>query len=220
MPTEHERAQRRKHNRTYYEKHQQAARREAERKIHFQCRLPGSLVGRIHAVTMEAVAAGKWPYKTIGDTVADLLVRGLGTLRGDEMIDAMMPYLELMQSVNHEETHEREMRSLSMKVRTRVSALLGIGADRHALACYGNTMERIEKMPESIWTVWLMKELQTAFPEMERHYRKGGTPPVTIKFHKDRRYKFSMDEDHEEQKTARQERDLRRLGKSFGKKKR
>lgn len=181
-------------------------------------RIPSMILGRVHRLTAEAIATGKWPYKTTSDTVTDLLIRGMGTLKGDELVDEMMPYLEIAQAFTRSENHQREMHMLLSKIKTEISELLGIGADKHALSCYGGTMENIEKMQGTVWTKWLMKELRTAFPEMETYYRKGGKLPTTITFHKDRQYKLTMDEDHEERKAERREKDLTKLAQSFGKK--
>lgn len=152
-----------------------------EKKVLWSGRLPETLIARIQRVTLEGIATGRYPWKTVTECVTNLLQRGFATLKGDPFIDEMLPHLEMAQHIDRLQSLRREAQTVLNKARQEIAELLNIGARDGAVAYYHVTMEAARKMPPTEWRDWLMKELRAAFPDLAKQKPTGvalmlGTP--------------------------------------------
>lgn len=164
------------YNRRYYLKKKKKRQQETgavEKKILFSGRLPETLLARIQRITLEGLATGRYPWKTITEAVTNLLQRGLGTLKGDPFIDEMLPHLEMAQHLDRVASLRREAQTVLSKARQEIGELLNIGAQDGAITYYHVTMDAARKMPPTEWRDWLIKELKAAFPEFAKIKPRG-----------------------------------------------
>lgn len=176
MPQETEGQARKRYNRSYYLKRKAKRAKTTpidERKIPWHGRLPETLLGRIQRVTNEGIATGRFPWKTTGECIVNLIQRGFMSLKDDEFIGEFIPHIEMTQHLDRIHTQRREAQSILAKARQEVQELLGIGAVDGAVSYYHVTMDAARKMPPTEWRDWLIKELKKAFPDLAKQQPRG-----------------------------------------------
>ena len=160
-------------NKRYYERrgrrryHERRGGKD-ERRLSVTIRLRESLVGRLHRLVNEGVATGKYPWKTMSECVALLILDGLRTRKGEDEIDEMLPHLEYMGQIDRIHQLRREAQGGLHKAREEISELLGIGARTQAVQYYHTTLDAAHHMPPTAWRDWMIEELKKAFPDLAR----------------------------------------------------
>lgn len=168
--------QKARYNRNYYLKSKKKRQHQTgndEKKVLWSGRVPETLIARIQRITLEGIATGRYPWKTTTEAVTNLLQRGLGTLKGDPMIDEMLPHLEMTQHLDRIQAIRREAQTTLNKARQEISELLQIGAKAGAINYFHMTMDAARKLPPTEWRDWLVGELKKSFPDLVREKAKG-----------------------------------------------
>ena len=162
-------AAKRRYNQTRYSKHQgkiSLATFKDEKRIPISIRLPEGLVMRVQRLTHEAIATGRYPFKTPTDTYKHLLMRGYETLKGDPVIDEGLPYIKFRGQLEALGAARNEAQGAYARLKNEVSELLSIGnttvASQYVQTAYGAA----RKMPPTAWRDWLLKELGKTFPDL------------------------------------------------------
>lgn len=164
------------YNKSYYlrKKHKRrSATGEDEKKVLWSGRLPETLIARIQRVTLEGVATGRYPWKSMTEAVTNLIQRGFASLKGDPFIDEMLPHLEMAQHLDRIRNIRREAASVLNTAKSEIAELLNIGAVDGAVRYYHMTMEAAHRLPPTEWRDWLITEMKKAFPELARGKVKG-----------------------------------------------
>ena len=154
-PTKEDR--RREYNRRYYLKRKSGGPHATERRLLLSVRLRATLLARLRRLVNEGIATGKFPYRTMQDAVEDLLVRGVGTMKGDDTVDEMLPHFEVMQHIDRVAMLRQEAMSVLTRAKTEITELRGIGADTEALQYFAMTLDNVERLPETAWRDWLLR---------------------------------------------------------------
>lgn len=168
--------QRKAWNRNHYlkkKKKQQQAVGGDEKKVLWHGRMPETLIARVQRITLEGIATGRYPYKNVTEAMTDFVRRGMGTLKGDPMIDEMLPHLEMAQHLDRIQALRREAQTTLNKARQEISELQTIGASDGALNYFHITMEAAHRMPPTEWRDWLIDELTKSFPDLAKLKPKG-----------------------------------------------
>jgi hypothetical protein len=146
---------------------------EGEKKLMVTWRMHGSLLGRMRRIVDEGLAKGTFPWKTMTSCAEALLLRGLESLSGEEIVDEMLPYLRAVGQIDSIGTHRREAQSAFSKVKTEIAELLAIRAHAEAVQYFHATYHSFEQIGETVWRDWLLKSMQTAFPKLYKQKPKG-----------------------------------------------
>lgn len=169
-----------KHKRKLYDLARSETRRRGrppsdhnEKKLLLQCRLRASLLGRLHRLVNEGIANGTYPWKTMTACVEGLLLRGLETLKGDEMVDEMLPYLRAISEVDSISNHRREAQGAFARVKMEIAELLAIRAETEAVQYYHATYANFSMITETVWREWLLNQMRRAFPALHKQKPKG-----------------------------------------------
>lgn len=166
---------RRQYNSRHYEKSRRVRSKEKERRVPFSCRLPEQLLAILQRITLEGLATGKYPYQNVGEAVADVLRKGLGTLRDqDEMIEAIWPGLQVAHQLDQVASIRRQAQVIVNRLHEEVSELLAIGAKQEALQYFWGVMDQIKKMPATAHRDHAIKRLERDFPKFAKEKRVPG----------------------------------------------
>lgn len=159
------------YNREYYKRTKKGG--HSERRLHLHVSLPASLVGRLHRLTIEAVATGAYPWRTLGQCVEDLLVNGIRTYRHTDAVSEMLPSLEHQQHIDKVRAARLEAMRMLNSAREEIAELLGIKQAAAAATYYHMTLDSARRLPDTEWSAWMIRELRKAFPELDKMPVKG-----------------------------------------------
>ena len=152
-----------------------AEKREDEKKALVTVRLPRSLVARIQAITLEGIATKRYRWRTYTETYEAMILRGLATFKDDAFIAEQLPHLNLVEHFNGITTSRMEATASLSLAKREITELLKIDALSEALQYYHTTKQAAELMPATIWRDWLLKQLITAFPDLDKQVAPGIT---------------------------------------------
>lgn len=148
--------------------------REHEKKVLVPVRVPEGLMGRMMRLLHEGIANKTHPWKTPSEIIRALLVKGLESMKGQsEVVEDMMPYLDLRRQFEVIGQARREAQAALGRATHEIRELIGIGAKREALQYYHVTMEAARKMAPTAWRDWLIEQLRKNFPEFRKLEPEG-----------------------------------------------
>lgn len=174
--SDHERRQikRSEYNRkAYLKRKKKAATNDSDRRVLLSARIRDTILARIQRLRDESIATGRYGYKTTTEAIEDLVLRGMGTLRGDPLVDELMPYMDWLQVIDRLHRLRREAQSGLNKAREEIAELQTISAHDGATRVYHLALEAAHAMPPTEWRDWMITELARAFPELARRAMKG-----------------------------------------------
>ena len=149
--------------------------RDDEKKTRVSIRLPRSLAGRIQAITLKGLATGCYKWRTYAETYEAMILRGLQTLKDDAFIAEQIPHLNLVEHFAGIANSRAEATASLALAKREITELLKIDATSEALQYYHTTKTAAEAMPPTIWRDWLLKQLVTAFPDLDKQVAPGIT---------------------------------------------
>lgn len=138
----------------------------ADPKVLWSVRLKQSIVGRLDRLLLEGLAKGTYPWKTRSQQAADLLIRGLDSLKDGESIDEALQYL---QAVRHSESirqHRREAQSAWAIVDEELRELKAIKAHDQAVHQFWANYSAFEAMSPGTWRDWLLKMMRETHKDL------------------------------------------------------
>lgn len=144
-----------------------------EARVLFSARLRDSLLARTRRLVDEYLATGKYGYRTMTEAFEDLALRGLGTLRGDPIVDEMMPYMDLMRNIDRLHRARREAQGGLNRAKEEIAELQAIGDADAATQVYHFALDAAHAMPPTAWRDWMITELAKSFPELAKRPLKG-----------------------------------------------
>lgn len=160
---------RKRYNQTYYRKNVRPTRTalgQDEKRMSVTMRLPASVVARVQRLVMEGIATRRYPWKTNTECYLALVIRGFESMKGDEFVDEMIPYLQAVQANDGIRGHRVEAQAALNRVKVEVNELMGIKAERAAVSHIHSTIDNLEHIPPNVWRDWLLNELRGAYPEL------------------------------------------------------
>lgn len=173
-------ADRQKYQRDYYAQHGKQKRRmragineRDEKKVLVAIRLPVSIVARIQRLVSEGIAIGNFPWKTQTECVKALVLRGFESLAGDESVDAMLPYLRAVHTIESVGQHRKEAQAAFSAVKGEIAELLHIKANDEAVHYFHGIYSSVRDMDENVWRNWLLQQLESTFPQLLKEKPKG-----------------------------------------------
>jgi hypothetical protein len=176
-------AKRRAYQRDYYRRKIQPKRREerrdkkertvGDRKVLVSLRIRGSIAGRIAGLFHQGVAKEAHSHRTPSDFYADLLIRGLETLKGDEDVAEALQYLKASGAIDAIGQHRREAQAAFARVKIEMVELQQIGADEAGMHYYWATMQSFEEMSPNVWRDWFLEQMVKSFPKLANRRPKG-----------------------------------------------
>lgn len=184
-----ERQKKSEYNRRHYHKRKMTRERtETERRVLWRGHLPETLLGRLQRMVNKANATGEYPWRTMTEAVIQLVIKGLGTMKDDELVSEIFPYVEASQRLSQIRNLRREAFSMLNMAKAEIQELLAIGSPAAATTCYHATIEDVEKMPPTEYRDWLLKELRAAHPHLAKAKPIGVR--LTTTPHKQQQKKF------------------------------
>ena len=170
----------RRHNQDYYSRKGKTRRGFAistsirdEKKVLQSMRLPEGMVMRVQQITHKGIATGAYPWRTPNETYQALIVRGFETLKGEAVVDDALPYFKVRKQLDAIASQRSEAQAALSRTRHEVSELVGIGETQVAEQYFGAALKAAQDMPPTAWSVWLVKELKAAFPELAKALPSG-----------------------------------------------
>ena len=145
-----------------------------ERKLAVSLRWRESLVSQLHRMVNEGIAKGTYPWRSMSECTSTLIIEGLkhADYHDNEMIEEILPGLECMQQIDVLQRQRRDAQTLLNRARDEISELKGLNLES-AVNCYHVTMEAFEKMSPTPWRDWAIREMEKAFPDLEKMTPKG-----------------------------------------------
>lgn len=135
-------------------------------------RVRASVTARLQRLLIEAEANGTYPYRSRSQLVEDLIVRGMGTLKG-EVVEESMQYLRAVNATDAIGVHRREAQAAFSRIKVELTELLEIHAVEQAQHYYWSTLHAFEEMSPNIWRDWLLEQLPKTFPKLAGSRPKG-----------------------------------------------
>lgn len=164
---------RRKYQRNYYQQKLKPKRGVSEdRPVLMSVRLPSSLHGRLQRILNEGIANNVYPWKTMSQMVRDLLIAGMGTLKGD-VVEEAMQYLKAVAPLDGIGNHRREAQAAFSRVKTELRELQEIKADTAAHLHYWAIVNNFRAMSPTVWRDWFLDQMEKTFPKFAKHPAKG-----------------------------------------------
>ena len=139
----------------------------------FPVRLKHSILGWVRRIQAEAINSGKYPWTGTSELFEALLQRGLLSLRNDELIDEIAPYIRLSQQFDAIHAVRRQAQVALSRASTEISALLTIGDRESAAQYFHSSRKQMLQLAPTTWRDWLLRELDKAFPELLKMSPKG-----------------------------------------------
>lgn len=159
--------------RYHLKKRQERAGLEEKKRL-FSARIRATIIGRLQRLTQEALATGRYPYKSLSDTLEDLILRGFKTLAGDEgLVDDFLPQIEVMQQFDTIERNRRESHAMVNKAKMEIGELMAIQAHDAAVHYYHTIYEAITRMNATVWRNWALAQLEKHFPLLHQEQVKA-----------------------------------------------
>lgn len=179
---------RREYNQNYYRRHTKQKRAltatGAEKKLLIGIRMPVSVVARLQKIVIEGVAFGHFPWKTQGQLINALLMRGLESLASDPDIEEMMPYLRALGQTDNLQQQRTEAQAAFSRIKTELAELYAINAQDAAVNHFHAVYDTLEDMTPGVWRDWLLQKLESTFPELAK------AEPITVNVFKDEKPKL------------------------------
>lgn len=146
--------------------------------IFFPMRLSENVLAVANRIAAEGYLTGKYAWRTAPEVIRALINIGLKHLEreGDELVTEATRSLELEQAVADASRQRRNLNTLSDNAQTEIKALIDIGEKDYAARLYAGTMESIEKMPKTVYTVLLHTQMKTTFADLHVLYENDLIP--------------------------------------------
>lgn len=135
-------------------------------KVLWSIRLKGSIVGRLDRLLLEGLATGKFPWKNRSQQAADLLIRGMETLKDHESVDEALQYLRAVRHSESIRQHRREAQSAWAIVDEELRELKAIRATDQAVHQFWANYAAFEAMSPSTWRDWLLKMMRETHKDL------------------------------------------------------
>ena len=170
---------RRAYQRDYYRKKIKPKREKSattvreDRKMLVSLRIKTSLAGRIAGLFHAGVAKETISHRTPSEFYAELLLRGLETMQGDEQVDEALQYLRAVSATDSIARHRSEAQAAFSRVKIELTELLQIKAVDQATHYYWTTVRAFSEMSPNVWRDWFLLQMATTFPKLARQQPKG-----------------------------------------------
>ena len=169
---------RRRYARDYYSEKRSHPRRRAptnpdEQKVIFSTRLPMSIIARMRKLADEGIANHTYPWRSMAEVHKALLLRGFDSLKGDPMIDEMLPYLQAVSQIDGIASHRKEAQAAWSRAHQEILELLKIKAVQEAGQYFHVILHAVEEMSPNVWRDWMLARLKTGFPKLLTMKVKG-----------------------------------------------
>lgn len=165
-------ARRKQYGHTYREQHSRSTGNAPGRppaddaKVLYSVRLKSSIVGRMERLLLEGLATGRFPWKNRSQQAADLLIRGLETLKDTESVDEALQYLRAVRHSESIRQHRREAQSAWAIVDQELKELKAIKATAQAIHQFWANYTAFEAMSPSTWRDWLLQEMRSTHKDL------------------------------------------------------
>ena len=158
-------AAKRQYNRDYYRRKRLQSVQTAnkgEKKILVSFRLEESIVGRVQRMVAEAIATGRYRWKTAGATYRGLILNGFDhpSFEGDELMEELRPYVDLLKKLDTQAHRRQEANAIVARAKHEIHETLAIKQEREAAQWYHTTMDALKKLPPDVWSDWAINEMQ------------------------------------------------------------
>lgn len=166
-------AKRRANQKYYNKKRQQREQRGEDRKRHINVWMRDSLINRLQRLTLESLANGTYPWRTLNECMSYLIERGLEVFSGDDTVSDMLPVLEHFRHIEQIKQQRRDAQAMLAAARTEVKELIAIKQEQAAATYFHATMDSARKLPDTEWSAWLIAEMQKEFPQLMKIAPRG-----------------------------------------------
>lgn len=145
---------------------------DAEKRVMFHGRVRASILGRMQALINEGTRHGHYPWKTMSELHEDMLLRAFESMKGEEFVDEMLPYLDTHKRMRDAAKLRHEAQAACSLIKTETAELLAIGDTDGAVLCFYNARQSVLGWSPGSWRDWLLKEIDKAFPNLVKRKPK------------------------------------------------
>lgn len=158
----------------------QPTEKPAEKFVH--ARIPITWIGRISQIATEGLLTGRYPWKSNSEVTRALIGFGFEHLAagGDEEMQLLRPMMELDAQISAVDRARTQALSSAAKLKTNLKAMVAINANDAALQYYHTAMNLIRAMPPTLWSKWLLEEIEKTFPDFAKREKTGKIPSVSL----------------------------------------
>lgn len=152
------------HNRRYRREqrlHAVQTANKGEKKILVSLRIEESIVGRVQRMVAEAIATGRYRWRTAGAAYRGLILNGFDhpMFEGDSLMEEMRPYIDLLKKLDTQTHRRQEANAIVARAKNEIHELLGIKEERAAAQWYHTTMDALKRLPPDVWSDWAISEM-------------------------------------------------------------
>ncbi len=174
--TKDARQKQREYNRRHYLKKKHEQHRLDEKKVLLSCRVPEWMVGRLQRIMSEGLVTGRYPCKTMSETVQWMLRRAFKDMEDDPVVGGMMKFAEAERAIGELARSRKEAMGLLNKASDEVSHLIDIGDHDEALRYFHRACEAMRDLEPGIWTDIALKQFKAKYPELAKLAKSGKIP--------------------------------------------
>lgn len=171
----------RRYDRERYHKKKRHEDYARARKVNFTMRLPEQMLAVLQRLAIEGVAKGTNPWRTPQEVGRALLALGLQAMKGEhDTVDEYLPHLRLEEKLSGLDRAQRSAEAMYAMAKKNIKALLDIDADDTALQYYATTITEARELPKTVWSRWLIGQLEKTFPALAEEEKGGRVPGVQL----------------------------------------